>query len=67
MNGNVAAAGCSNGGSSSTVDIVANCGWQLTLEALDALRSMGHFPIQTVPSESAASLYKVCLVLFSVI
>ena len=60
VNGNVAAAGCSNGGSSSTVDIVAHCGWQLTLDALDALRSLGHLPIQTVQSESAASLYKVC-------
>ncbi|RVW89966.1 hypothetical protein CK203_036573 [Vitis vinifera] len=59
VNGNVAAAGCSNGGSSSTADIVAHCGWQLTLDALDALRSLGHLPIQTVQSESAASLYKV--------
>ncbi|XP_010655692.1 uncharacterized protein LOC100254898 isoform X2 [Vitis vinifera] len=58
VNGNVAAAGCSNGGSSSTADIVAHCGWQLTLDALDALRSLGHLPIQTVQSESAASLYK---------
>ena len=60
VNGNVAAAGCSNGGSSSSADVVAHCGWQLTLDALDALRSLGHFPIQTVQSESAASLYKVC-------
>ncbi|XP_022720812.1 uncharacterized protein LOC111278452 [Durio zibethinus] len=60
VNGNVAAAGCSSSGSgsSTSADVVALCGWQLTLDALDALRSLGHIPVQTVQSESAASLYK---------
>jgi hypothetical protein len=61
VNGNVAAAGCSSYGSSTSADTIALCGWQLTLDALDALRSMGNVAIQTVQSESAASLYKVCL------
>lgn len=61
VNGNVAAAGCStSGGPSSSVSAVALCGWQLTLDALDAFQSLGHIPIQTVESESAASLHKVC-------
>ncbi|KAE8707949.1 hypothetical protein F3Y22_tig00110365pilonHSYRG00029 [Hibiscus syriacus] len=51
VNGTVAAAGCS----STSGDVVAICGWQLTL---DALWSQGQFPAQTVQSESAASLYK---------
>ncbi|CAK7350171.1 unnamed protein product [Dovyalis caffra] len=55
VNGNVAAAGCSSHGSGSNADTAALCGWQLTL---DALRSLGSMPIQTVQSESAASLYK---------
>ncbi|WRX27761.1 Protein kinase domain - like 10 [Theobroma cacao] len=59
VNGNVAAAGCSNSGSSTSADVVALCGWQLTLDALDALRSLGHIPVQTVQSESAASLHKL--------
>ncbi|XP_012072160.1 uncharacterized protein LOC105634023 isoform X2 [Jatropha curcas] len=59
VNGNVAAAGCSSrGGSGNNADAAALCGWQLTLDALDALRSLGNIPIQTVQSESAASLYK---------
>ncbi|KAE7996156.1 hypothetical protein FH972_000903 [Carpinus fangiana] len=58
VNGNVAAAGCSSYGSSTSADTIALCGWQLTLDALDALRSMGNVAIQTVQSESAASLYK---------
>jgi hypothetical protein len=59
VNGNVAAAGCSSSsGSSSSAGAVALCGWQLTLDALDAVQSLGHLPIQTVESESAASLYK---------
>ncbi|KAF2305485.1 hypothetical protein GH714_005666 [Hevea brasiliensis] len=58
VNGNVAAAGCSSCGSGNNADVVALCGWQLTLDALDALRSLGQIPIQTVQSESAASLYK---------
>lgn len=58
VNGNVAAAGCSSCGSSTSADAIALCGWQLTLDALDALRSMGNMAIQTLQSESAASLYK---------
>ncbi|VFQ80783.1 unnamed protein product [Cuscuta campestris] len=58
VNGNVAAAGCtSSGGSSSSAGALALCGWQLTLDALDSL-SIGNIPVQTVESESAASLYK---------
>lgn len=57
VNGNVAAAGCSSGASSSA-GAVALCGWQLTLDALDAFQSLGHIPVQAVESESAASLYK---------
>nr|GLL47219.1 uncharacterized protein LOC109150534 [Ipomoea trifida] len=58
VNGNVAAAGCtSSSGSSSSAGALALCGWQLTLDALDSL-SLGNVPIQTVESESAASLYK---------
>lgn len=60
MNGNVAAAGSSSG-SGTSADAIALCGWQLTLDALDALRSLGPVAIQTVQSESAASLYKVFL------
>jgi hypothetical protein len=68
VNANVAAAGCSSYGSSTSADAIALCGWQLTLDALDALRSLGNVAIQTVQSESAASLYKVCfdLVCFSI-
>ncbi|KAE8722940.1 IAP-like protein 1 isoform 6 [Hibiscus syriacus] len=40
VNGTVAAAGCS----STSADVVAHCGWQLTLDALDALRSQGQIP-----------------------
>ncbi|KAF8369778.1 hypothetical protein HHK36_032199 [Tetracentron sinense] len=58
VNGNVAAAGSSSSGCSSSAGDVALCGWQLTLDALDAFQSLGHVPIQTVQSESAASLYK---------
>ncbi|KAJ4976799.1 hypothetical protein NE237_001905 [Protea cynaroides] len=58
VNGNVAAAGCSSDGSSSSTSAIAFCGWELTLDALDAFQSLGHDPIQTVQSESAASLYK---------
>lgn len=59
VNGNVAAAGNSSCGPDTSGDVVALCGWQLTLDALDALRSLGHVGIQTLESESAASLYKV--------
>lgn len=58
VNGNVAAAGSSSCGSSTSADALALCGWQLTLDALDSLRLNGHFPIQTHQSESAASMYK---------
>ncbi|XP_004293630.1 PREDICTED: uncharacterized protein LOC101296264 [Fragaria vesca subsp. vesca] len=58
VNGNVAAAGSSSFGSDTSADVVALCGWQLTLDALDALRSLGHVGIQTLESESAASQYK---------
>ncbi|XP_057473831.1 uncharacterized protein LOC130762189 [Actinidia eriantha] len=59
VNGNVAAAGCSSSsGSSSSAGAIALCGWQLTLDVLDAFQSLGHVPAQTVESESAASLYK---------
>ncbi|CDP06127.1 unnamed protein product [Coffea canephora] len=59
VNGNVAAAGCSSSsGSGSSAGALAVCGWQLTLDALDAFQSLGNVPIQTVESESAASLYK---------
>ncbi|XP_042520192.1 uncharacterized protein LOC122093782 isoform X1 [Macadamia integrifolia] len=64
VNGNVAAAGCSSDGSSSSAVAVALCGWELTLDALDAFHSLGHVPIQTVQSESAASLYKVGAIIF---
>lgn len=60
VNGNVAAAGCaSSSSSSSSSSAAALCGWQLTLDALDAYQSLGHIPNQTLESESAASLYKV--------
>ncbi|KAL3636947.1 hypothetical protein CASFOL_019246 [Castilleja foliolosa] len=59
VNGNVAAAGCSSSsGSGSSADAVALCGWQLTLDALDTFQSQGQVPVQTVESESAASMYK---------
>ncbi|KAI4300024.1 hypothetical protein L6164_033443 [Bauhinia variegata] len=58
VNGNVAAAGCASSSPSTSSDPIALCGWQLTLDALDAFRSLGHNAIQTVQSESAASLYK---------
>lgn len=62
VNGNVAAAGCSSSSSSgSSAGALALCGWQLTLDALDAFQSLGQVPVQTVESESAASMYKVCL------
>ncbi|CAA6668540.1 unnamed protein product [Spirodela intermedia] len=59
VNGNVAAAGCASSSSStSSSSAAALCGWQLTLDALDAYQSLGHIPNQTLESESAASLYK---------
>lgn len=62
VNGNVAAAGCSSSsGSSSSASALALCGWQQTLDALDAFQSQGQVPVQTVESESAASMYKVSM------
>ncbi|XP_068656012.1 uncharacterized protein [Aristolochia californica] len=58
VNENVAAAGCSNSCSSSSSSTIALCGWELTLDALDVFHSLGHMPVQTVESESAASMYK---------
>ncbi|BAT93295.1 uncharacterized protein HKW66_Vig0206860 [Vigna angularis] len=58
VNGDVAAAGCDNPCSSSGVGSVALCGWQLTLDALDSFQSLGHLPLQTLESESAASMCK---------
>ena len=63
VNGNVAAAGSSSGGSNANADLVALNGWQLTLDALDALQSLGRTGVQTLQSESAASLYKVSFLL----
>ncbi|QHO28840.1 Nuclear-interacting partner of ALK [Arachis hypogaea] len=60
VNGDVAAAGCHNPTSSSGLGTIALCGWQLTLEALDSFQSLGHLPVQTLESESAASMCKVC-------
>lgn len=60
VNGNVAAAGCCNSNdSSSAAGALALSGWQLTLDALNSFQSLANIPIQTVASESAASLYKV--------
>ncbi|XP_042038593.1 uncharacterized protein LOC121784508 isoform X4 [Salvia splendens] len=60
VNGNVAAAGSSSsGGSGSSHSALALCGWQLTLDALDAFQLQGQVPpVQPVESESAASMYK---------
>ena len=62
VNGNVAAAGSSSsgGGYGSSHSALALCGWQLTLDALDAFQLQGQVPpVQPVESESAASMYKV--------
>lgn len=61
VNGNVAAAGSTNDGSSSSsgASAVAFCGWQVTLDALDAFQTLGNAAVQTVESESAASRHKV--------
>ncbi|PKI47668.1 uncharacterized protein LOC116192523 isoform X1 [Punica granatum] len=60
VNGNVAAAGSTSDGASSSsgASAAAFCGWQLTLDALDAFQTLGNVPIQTVESESAASRHK---------
>ncbi|KAG6583878.1 NIPA-like protein, partial [Cucurbita argyrosperma subsp. sororia] len=56
VNGNVAAAGSTSSGSNA--DAVALSGWKLTLDALNALQSLERTGVQTLQSESAASLYK---------
>ncbi|XP_019456438.1 PREDICTED: uncharacterized protein LOC109357142 [Lupinus angustifolius] len=58
VNGDVAVAGSDSPFSSSGVGTVALCGWQLTLDALDSFQSLGHLPVQTLESESAASMCK---------
>uniref|UniRef100_K3ZQE7 Uncharacterized protein n=1 Tax=Setaria italica TaxID=4555 RepID=K3ZQE7_SETIT len=56
VNGNVAAACCINSGSSTALS-----GWQLTVDAIETLQSLGQAQNQTMQSDSAASLYKVRL------
>ncbi|KAE9585079.1 hypothetical protein Lal_00017930 [Lupinus albus] len=58
VNGDVAVAGSDRPCSSSGVGADALCGWQLTLDALDSFQSTGHLPVQTLESESAASMCK---------
>ncbi|CAN8304914.1 unnamed protein product [Cochlearia groenlandica] len=58
VNENVAAAGCSSNSSSSSGFTEAVCGWQLTLDAIDSFQSLENAQIQTMESESAASLCK---------
>jgi len=60
VNENVAAAGCSSNSSGSSGCAEAVCGWQLTLDALDSFQSLENPQNQTMESESAASLCKVC-------
>jgi hypothetical protein len=54
VNGNVAAACCISTGSSTALS-----GWQLTVDAIETLQSLGQAQNQTMQSDSAASLYKV--------
>ncbi|CAL0324881.1 unnamed protein product [Lupinus luteus] len=54
VNGNVAAAGCASSVPSTSSDAIALCGWQLTLDALDALRSLGH---KAIPKYSLSLLH----------
>ncbi|KAK4285748.1 hypothetical protein QN277_002400 [Acacia crassicarpa] len=58
VNRDVASASCAGPSSFSGGDAIALCGWQLTLDALDSFLLLGHVPVQTVESESAASLCK---------
>jgi hypothetical protein len=53
VNGNVAAACCINTGSSTALS-----GWQLTVDAIETLQTVGQAQNQTMQSDSAASLYK---------
>ncbi|WVZ61877.1 hypothetical protein U9M48_011685 [Paspalum notatum var. saurae] len=55
VNGNVAAACCISTGSSTGT---ALSGWQLTVDAIETLQSLGQAQNQTMQSDSAASLYK---------
>jgi hypothetical protein len=57
VNGYVAAACSMN--SSSITNSSAFCGWQLTLDALETVQSLGQDQTQAMQSDSAASLYKV--------
>ncbi|CAM0876657.1 unnamed protein product [Alopecurus aequalis] len=59
VNGTVAAACCYDASSSSGSSEL--CGWQLTVDALDTFQSLGQSQIQTMQSESAASLNMVLL------
>ncbi|XP_062186834.1 uncharacterized protein LOC133890471 isoform X2 [Phragmites australis] len=56
VNGNVAAACCIN--TSSSTSSTAFSGWQLTVDAIETLQSLGQAQNQTMQSDSAASLYK---------
>ncbi|KAL6880551.1 hypothetical protein ACP4OV_012116 [Aristida adscensionis] len=56
VNGNVAAACCI--ASSSSTATSALSGWQLTVDAIEMLQSLGQAQNQTMQSDSAASLYK---------
>ncbi|KAK1681641.1 hypothetical protein QYE76_042489 [Lolium multiflorum] len=56
VNGYVAAACSIN--SSSITNSSAFCGWQLTLDALETVQSLGQDQTQAMQSDSAASLYK---------
>ena len=57
VNGYVAAACSINTGSSTNIS--AFCGWQLTVDALETVQSLGQYQNQVMRSDSAASLYKV--------
>ncbi|XP_062188944.1 uncharacterized protein LOC133892274 [Phragmites australis] len=56
VNGDVAAACCTN--TSSSTSSTALSGWQLTVDAIETLQSLGQAQNQTMQSDSAASLYK---------
>ncbi|KAF0909160.1 hypothetical protein E2562_032209, partial [Oryza meyeriana var. granulata] len=55
VNGYVAAACCINTGSSTSTGL---SGWQLTVDALETIQSLGQAHNQIMRSDSAASLYK---------
>ncbi|KAL6880552.1 hypothetical protein ACP4OV_012117 [Aristida adscensionis] len=56
VNGNVAAACCIDSSSSTASTDVS--GWQLTIDAIEMLQSLGQAQDQAMRSDSAASLYK---------